>query len=144
MRLPAIVFAEEEIKAFDAKEYKEKTGFRKVEVNSDGSITITMTKPKYDEMRQEAIKGTGRVLDETVGTEEEPYIIAVAADNGFSSIIADVDRDGYGSGGESIILEIGISAMTYQAIAGDKLDCEIMIRDALTKETIISRKYSAD
>ena len=83
-------------------------------------------------------------LDQTfmdlVEAEDTPYIKAVTASDGYTTVTVDADKAGYESAFDMTPFMIGISAMMYQQYDGSELHCEVIIRDS-TRETLKSIVY---
>lgn len=139
--LPASMFADTDISTFDTEVYVKENGFKKAVVNDDGSITVTMSKSKHNELMEEYATDLETMFAEYIGAEYTSYISNITNDSNFSEIVIDVDRAGYESTVDLTPLSIGFSAMFYQSLAGIDPHCEIIIRDRATGETITSVIY---
>ena len=70
--LPASLFSDEDMTAFDADAYAEEEGFIKAVLNADGSVTVTMTKLKHNELLKEMTDSLEESFDELVEAEDLP------------------------------------------------------------------------
>ena len=141
--LPASMFENES--NFDPKAYNEEQGFKETILNEDGSVSITMTKKKHDELMKEMKKGIDETFSELIESEYTPYIKKITSDKNFSTVTVEVDKTGY----ESAMLEmtpflVGLSAMSYQQYNGTDLHCEIIIKDASTGDNLKTIVYPDD
>ncbi len=140
--LPASMFAEEDMTSFDAESYATEQGFIKAVLNDDGSVTVTMTKGKHNELLSEMAASVEESFGELVGAEGTPYIKGITHNDDFSAVTVKVDRAGY----ENAIFEmtpliVGMSAMIYQAFLDMEPVCVITIADAETGDTLNSVTY---
>lgn len=140
--LPASMFAEEDMTAFDAEAYANEQGFIKAVLNSDGSVTVTMTKSKHKELLKEMTTSLEESFGELVEAESTPYIKEITHNDDFSAVTVKVDRAGY----ENAFLDmtpfiVGMSAIIYQAFLDMEPVCVITITDANTGDTLNSVTY---
>lgn len=140
--LPASLFSDEDMTAFDADAYAEEEGFIKAVLNADGSVTVTMTKLKHNELLKEMTDSLEESFDELVEAEETPYIKEISHNDDFSAVTVKVDRTGY----ESAFFEmtpfiVGMSAMIYQAFLDMEPVCVVTIVDVETGDTLNSVTY---
>lgn len=140
--LPASMFSDEDMTAFDADAYAEEEGFIKAVLNADGSVTVTMTKLKHNELLKEMTDSLEESFDELVEAEETPYIKEISYNDDFSAVTVKVDRAGY----ESAVFEmtpfiVGMSAMIYQAFLDMEPVCVVTIVDVETGDTLNSVTY---
>lgn len=137
--LPASYF--EDMTNFDPDTYANEQGFKEVAVNEDGSISITMSKTKHNELMAQMKASLDQAFMELVEAEDTPYIKAVTSSDGYTTVIVDVDKAGYESAFDLTPLAIGISVMIYQQYDGSELHCEVIIRDVDSGETLNSVVY---
>jgi hypothetical protein len=126
---------------FDPDTYASEQGFKKVVVNEDGSVSITMSKSKHDELMTEMKTNLDNSFNELIGADDTPYIKAVTSSDEYTTVTVDVDKSGYESTLDMTPLTIGISAMMYQQYDGAELHCEVIIRDGDSGETLKSVVY---
>ena len=143
--LPASMFAEEDMTAFDADAYADEQGFVKAILNSDGSVTVTMTKSKHKELLDEMTASLEKSFSELVEADTTPYIKEITHNEDFSAVTVKVDRTGYESAlFDMTPLVVGMSAMLYQAFLDMEPICVITISDAATGDTLNSVTYPGD
>lgn len=138
--LPASMFADEE--EFDPESYNEEQGYKKTVVNEDGSVSITMSKSKHNEIMNQMKTGIDEAFAELVDDENTPYIKKITYEKGFSTVTVEVDKEGY----ESAVMDmtpffIGFSVMIYQQFDGVEPSCEIVIKDISTGDILNSTLY---
>ena len=130
---------------FDKETYlKENEGFLDAEVAPDGSLKIKMTKKKHQEMVEEMKTELEASFVALIEGEDTPYIKDLSAKNDFKEITISVDRIAYEKTIDFTVLMVGFSAGMYQAIKGEKFDCQIKIVDHTTKEMISDINYPED
>ena len=137
--LPASFF--EDSPDFDPETYNEEQGYKKTVINEDGSVSITMSKTKHNELMAETKSSIDQSFMELIEAEDTPYIKAVTSSNGYKTVTVDVEKEAYESSFDLTPLLIGFSAMLYQQIDGADLHCEVIIRDYDTGEVLSSVVY---
>lgn len=129
---PASLIGEDKESVLNSKE----EGIKKVTENDDGSITVTMTKAKYNEMMDAAAKQTKEFLDSIVSDGDYQSVKKVTYNNNFTEIELEVDKEAYENSFDGFVnLSIGITAGFYNLFAVGK-DFKIVIKtkDAATGE----------
>ncbi len=132
--IPAVVFASEDMTKFDVNQYVKENGFKSAVVNSDGSITVVMSKIKHTEAMKEMAESINKSFEDL--KLNTPYIKDITSNADFSSVIIDVDRTGYESTLDFTPLAISFGAGIYHSIAGIDPKLEITIRDSNSHEII--------
>ena len=132
--LPASFF--EDDPDFDPEEYNQEQGFKSTVQNEDGSVSITMSKAKHDELMEEMKSTIDESFVELIEAEDTPYIKAITSSDGYKSVTVDVEKEGYENSWDFTPLLIGFSAMMYQQFDGSDLHCEVIIRDYETGEIL--------
>lgn len=141
---PASFFEGEDMSAFDPDAYAEEQGFNNAVLNEDGSVTVTMTKAKRNELMAEMDESAEEAYSEMVQSEETPYITEIKHSDSYDKVDIIVDRQGYENAGlASVFIPITVyfPAAFYQMFSGDNPRCEISFVDAETGETIESVVY---
>jgi len=137
--LPASFF--EDLSDFDPEAYTQEHGFKETVVNQDGSVSITMSKNKHNELMEEMKVETEETINNLIEGEDTPYIKEITSSKGFRTVTVDVDKEAYESSWDMTPLLIGMSTMMYQYFEGSEVHCEIIIRDVETKEILKSIIY---
>ena len=137
--LPASLFEGEE--NFDADAYAAEQGFTKAVVNADGSVTITMTKAKYNELIDEMTADLDASFSELIGSEDSPYIKDITHSDDFTTVEVKVDRAAYENAFDLTPMTIGFSTMMFQAFLEMEHHCEISIVDASNGDIINTVVY---
>lgn len=137
--VPASYF--EDMTDYDPDTYADEQGFKKVVVNEDGSVSITMSKSKHNELMTGMKANLDQSFAELIDANDTPYIKNITSSDGYKTVTVDVDRDGYESAFDMTPFMIGVSAMMYQQFDGSNLHCEVIMRDVDSGETIKSIIY---
>lgn len=140
--IPASFLQGQDMSSFDADTYADEQGFNSATLNEDGSVTVTMTKLKYNEFMKELADSYKETFTSLVGAPETAFIKDITYTDNFDQITVDVDREGY----EAAMLDmtpvvLGMSAMVYQSFIEMDKHTEIIIRDSDTGETIKTIVY---
>lgn len=138
---PAALFANVDMSTFDADSYAKDNGFLSAAVNSDGSVTVTVSKDQYEEILQETAKSLDETFSKLIEAEDTPYIKDITHSDDFRTVEVNVIRADYESTFDLTPFVIGISVMTYQAFLGIDPHVEISIVDVDTGDTIHSTVY---
>lgn len=139
--LPASLFADEDMTKFDADAYASEQGFKSAKVNADGSVTVTMTKAKHQELLKEMADSLDANFKEFVNGENTPYIKEITHNENFTAVTMKVDKAAYENAFDFTPLAIGMSVSIYQAFTETQYHVEISIVDAETGADINSITY---
>lgn len=138
---PAVLFTNVDMTTFDADSYAKDNGFLGAVVNSDGSVTVTVSKDQYEEILQETAKSLDETFSKLIEAEDTPYIKDITHSDDFRTVEVNVIRADYESTFDLTPFVIGISVMTYQAFLGIDPHVEISVVDVDTGDTIHSTVY---
>jgi predicted small lipoprotein YifL len=143
--LPPSFFEGEDMAAFDPDAYAEEQRFQKAVLNSDNSVTVTMTKARHRELLAEMADSLETSFAAMMGAEDTPYIENITHTDDFGEITVDVNRAGY----EAVVFELtpfalGMSGMMYQVFTESEPHVEVIVRDADTGDVIHSAVYPDD
>ena len=139
---PSSLFEGEE--DFDPDAYAEEQGFEKAVFNEDGTLTVTMTQAKYEELLSETSAEMEKNFAEMVDSEDTPYIKEITHNDDFSSVTVKVDRDAYESTFDFTPFAIGVTVSFYQTILEMDIHCEINMVDVDTGDVIKTTVYPDD
>ena len=139
--LPASMFEGEDMSDFDTVEYAKENGFISATLNADGSITITMSKAKHNELLVEMSKSLEDTFSGYVDAADTPYIKEITHNGDFSSIVIKVNKEAYEHAFDFTAFAVGISAMYYQAFLDMEYHVEVSIVDVDTGDTISTTNY---
>lgn len=138
--LPATLVGD--LSDFNEEEYiAENEGVKAVKINEDGSITLTMTKKKHEEIVNEMKDEVEASLSELIESEDTPYIKGIKHNKDFREVKIIVDRDAYEDAFDLTPFAVGITVGMYQAYSGDEFYTKIIIEDVDTGEEIGSVIY---
>lgn len=140
--LPASYFDKQDMSAFDAVAYAKENGYEKAVLNSDGSLTITMSKSKHSEILTSMESNLEESFNNFVGSEDTPYIKAITHTKDFRAVTIDVEKEAY----ESVFFEmtpftIGISVGFYQMFLEDGYKVEIIVKDEASGDVLLDTIY---
>ncbi len=141
IKLPASLFADEDMTKFDADAYAIEQGFKSAKVNEDGSVTVTMTKAKHKELLKEMADSLDANFKEFVNGENTSYIKEITHNENFTTVTMKVDKAAYENAFDFTPLAIGMSVAMYQAFIETEYHVEISIVDAATGAAINSITY---
>lgn len=127
-----------------AGDMKEK-GVKEVKANDDGSVTLVISKSKHKELLKEMKADTEASLREIAENEDFPSIKEITHNKNFSQITMLVSKEEYENSMDVFaVFGLGMSGMIYQIFEGtdyDKINVQVNIQDADTKEVIESVTY---
>lgn len=139
--LPAFLFQNEDMSAFNKKTYAERNDYKEVTLNDDGSVTAKMAKSRHKEILAELGTQLEESLAGMIKGEKTPYIKSIIWTKEYDEIIITVDKAEYESATDDIPFTVGMSVMRYQVFNGDYLHSEIIVKDVSTGATIYDGVY---
>lgn len=145
--VPASFFTDEDEN--DIKVAAEEKGFQSYKINSDGSVTYTMTKSKHKELLSELRTGIEESIKEMVSGDDEKKIgsfLDIKHNKDFSRFDVYVDEDKYTLWDSMYVLTFYVQGAYYQIFNGtpsDKIDVIVNYIDSVTGENIESGSYKA-
>lgn len=132
----------EDVSDFNEEEYiAENEGIKAAKINEDGSLTLTMTKKKHEEIVSEMKEEVITSLSGLIESEDTPYIKEVEYNKDFKQVMLSVDREAYEDAFDLTPLFVGILVGTYQVYAGEEFYTEVIIKDVDTGVEINSIVY---
>lgn len=132
----------DDVSDFNEEEYiAENEGIKAAKINEDGSVTLTMTKKKHEEIVSEMKEEVTTSLSELTESEDTPYIKEVEYSKNFKEVKLSVDREAYEDTFDLTPLLVGILVGTYQVYAGEEFYTEVIIEDVATGVEINSIVY---
>jgi hypothetical protein len=141
---PASLYSDTDMSTFNTEAYVQENRFKKVVVNDDGSLTITMSRSRQKELMEEFVTEIEESFAEMIEAENTPYISNITNEADFRKVIVDVDRVGYESAFDLTPISIWFEVYFYQSLAGIDYHCEVIVRDMDTKEIIKSLVFPDD
>lgn len=139
--LPASMFEDQDMAAFDADAYTKEQGFLSTKVNEDGSVSVTMTKSKHNELLTEMATSLDSTFAEFVNAEDTAYIKEITHNDDFTAVTMKVDKAAYENALDFTPFVIGVSVAMYQAFVETEYHVDITIVDAASGDTIKTISY---
>jgi len=130
---PASFF--EDLTDFDPDTYIEENGFKETVVNEDGSITVTMSKRRHNELVDEMEITINETFEEIISSNNAPYAKEIIASKDYRPVTV-VVKEAYESSWDLTPLSIWFSIYFYQMLEGEGYHCEVIIEDLETGETL--------
>lgn len=137
--LPASMF--EDMTDFDPETYTEENEFKETVVNEDGSITITMSKRRHNEVMDEMAADIDKTFEEMIEAEDTPYIKEITASEGYRTVTVSVDKEAYEASWDMTPLLIYFNVAFYQIFDDAEPYCEVIVEDIETGEVLYSVIY---
>ena len=101
------------------EDIKSEDGILGAKVNSDGSVTLTMTKSKHQEMMDSAKQGIDEMIDSYLSDESFPSVKEIEHNDNYDTYTLKVDRAAYENSWDSLAaLGFGITGLYYQYFDG--------------------------
>lgn len=127
---------------FDEEEYlSQNVGIKSAKVNDDGSLTLTMSKSKHNEMMEGLRKNVDESIGELIEGENTPYIKSIDYTDDYREVYIGVVKQDYENSFDLTPFMIGFSTSMYQSISGIEIKTTIIINDVSTGEEIASVIY---
>lgn len=126
----------------------EEEGFKSYKINSDGSVTYTMSKKKHKEMISELSDTIDEYMDELVNGDEDSKVESftnIEANDDYSEINIYVNKDSYTEWDSIYAMFFFIQSAYYQIFSGvspDDIAIEVNYIDDVTGDIINSSSYS--
>jgi hypothetical protein len=128
----------------DTSEYVKENGYNSATWNDDGSLTINVSKEKFEEMKADAQKSIDDELKATEDDPERPYIETITHSPDYKEVTITVDKDGYEDAVaifEATPSLIGFGITMNQPYLGETPGVTINIVDSKTGDVIDSVDY---
>jgi len=133
---------------FDVNEYALQQGYDKAVTNEDGSVSVTMSKARHQELLDDISAGLVESVQMMIGAEDTPYIKDITFEDDYAKVYVDVEKASYEemNGGymDQTPFLLAMSVMLYQEYAGDDLHCQVIVRDVDTGEVMYEPVYPDD
>ncbi|SHD77572.1 hypothetical protein [Schnuerera ultunensis] len=122
---------------FNEEEYlSENEGIKAAKVNEDGSLTLSMSKGKHEELMNEMEKEVELSFSELIESEDTPYIKEIKYTTGFREVKLIVDREEYENAFDLTPLLVGVTVGMYQVYGGMEYKTTVIIEDISTGDEI--------
>ncbi len=156
---PAFLFSDEDRADFDPDAFAAKYGYENAVVNSDGSLTVTMTETQRSALLRDVDRETEAALLNMVKSADTPYITAVYHDTAYRWISFIVDDDAFAAAGLDtyyIPWTAYKTAYTYLVLRNDGFECAVNFYssdrafkytvtypDAMTHPTLVFSRFGS-
>ena len=141
---PASFFEGTDMSTFDTDAYVKEQKFISAKLNDDGSMVVTMSKSRHNELLDEMAAELETTFSSLVEAAETPYIKEISHNEDFSLVTVKVDRAAYENAFDMTPFIVGISASMYQMLLDMEYHVEVVMVDVATGETISSVVYPDD
>lgn len=131
---PASMF--EDLTDFDPEAYTEENKFKETVVNEDGSISVTMSKRRHNELVAEMESVVEETFQDLIEGENSSYVKEITASKGYRTVTVSVDKETYKNSWDFTPLIIWFSVAFYQLVDGTDYHCEVIIEDVKTGEVL--------
>ena len=142
--LHADLFSGEDMEAFDTDAYVEEQGFISAKVNDDGSVTVTMTNKRYNEVLAETASSIETAFSELVEAEDTPYIKGFSHNDDFTEVTMKVDKAAYEKAFDLTPLVVSILVVYYHSLAEIDFHVTVTVMDNDTGEVINTSSYPVE
>lgn len=139
--LPASMFEEEDMSTFDADAYAREQNFLSAKVNSDGSVTVTMTKATHKELISATEKSIQDLIDSLINGENTPYIVQIDHNDDYTHFELYVYQAPYSESFDLTPYMLAVTASTYQMFTEMEFHTEVEIIDFDTDRIIDTVYY---
>ena len=114
----------------------ENPGFTDAEVLENGSLKLTMSRAKHNEMMKEMKEGIAQSFQNLLTDENSSYIKDIRASKDYKKVDVIVDRKAYENSFDLSSLSIMLSVGFYQVFEGNEFELELRYIDEATNEVI--------
>lgn len=130
---------------FDKETYlSENPGMTDAEVLADGSLKLTMSRAKHEELMEEMRESVDEALNALMTDEETSYIKDVRRSDDYRKVDVMVDREEYENAFDLSALTIMMSVAMYQVFEGEEFNLLIRYMDEKTEEVLEEVKLPED
>lgn len=126
-----------DMSGFDKEVYlDENPGIKDVELLEDGSMKLTMSREKHNEIMEEMEQSILTSFNELMTDEESSYIKDIRASKDYKKVDVIVDRAGYENALDFSSMTIMFSVGFYHIFEGDEFELDLRYIDEATDEVI--------
>ncbi|MFH5837169.1 hypothetical protein ACHAL6_13995 [Proteiniclasticum sp. C24MP] len=130
---------------FDKEAYlSENPGMKDAEVLADGSLKLTMSRAKHEELMEEMRESVDEAFNMLMTDEETSYIKDVRRSDDYRKVDVMVDREEYDNAFDLSALTIMMSVAMYQVFEGEEFNLLIRYLDEKTEEVLEEVKLPED
>lgn len=121
--IPAEMFESDEVDPDTIMEDMKAQGVTKVVENSDGSLTIKMSKEKHEQIMKDMRAEIRNTIDEIKASQDYPSIKNITFNESFSEFNLMVNKEAYEDSFDGFVsITFGLSGMLYQFYDGKDMD----------------------
>lgn len=143
--IPADFFTEDDPATDVLTEEQKESGFKSAKLNSDGSVTYTLSKLSWKKLLAEYAEELDKTLNEFQESEDCPSIKKISHNNDFTKITAAVDREAYENSFDGFtFLGIYFAVAYYRLFSQKEPSCQIELKDVSTGEVFDTINYPED
>ncbi|MBP3802467.1 MAG: hypothetical protein J6I76_01005 [Oribacterium sp.] len=106
----------------DLDDLAKEKGIKSITLNSDGSATYVMSKAKHEEMVSDVRKQINDSLQEMVGSETYPNIIAISADDDFTNFTVTTKNKELDFAESFGVMALYMYGSMYAVFSGEEVD----------------------
>ena len=127
---------------FNEREYlANNDGINSVKVNSDGSLTLNISKKKHTELLNEIKSSLDETFGELIESEDTPYIRKIDYTKNYREVTISVDKEDYENAFDLTPFLVGMTTSIYQLYLGEEYRTTIIMKDVDTGNEIHSVTY---
>ena len=124
----------------ELEEYIEGNGFLGAHWNDDGSLTVSMSLPRFESFKQDMVDNTNRALNDLIEDDEYPFVFGFEATEEFKTTTMIVDGEAFESGGTPaafLPVYVGVIIGMYRGFVGEDEFHSVIIVDSVTGDKIV-------
>lgn len=127
---------------FNEREYlANNDGINSAKVNSDGSLTLNISKKKHTELLNEIKSSLDETFGELIESEDTPYIRKIDYTKNYREVTISVDKEDYENAFDLTPFLVGMTTSIYQLYLGEEYRTTIIMKDVDTGNEIHSVTY---
>lgn len=142
---PASYF--ENVENFNADTFASENGYEKATQNEDGSVTVTMTKAKHQELLDSTKETIETTFQEIIQSADYPFVSDISHSDNFDTVTIKVDKTGYEQNqlvAAFLPLTVAVQPALYQVLDGKEAHVTVEILDDNSGDTLTSVTYPDD
>ena len=137
----------ENMENFNPDTFASENGYEKAVKNEDGSVTVTMTKKKHEELLESTKTEIEKSYQEMVQSTEYPFVTDISHSDSFDTVTVKVDKAAYEQNkliSAMLPLTVAVQPALYQIFDGKEAHVTVEIKDNNSGDTITSVVYPDD
>ncbi|NLC03544.1 MAG: hypothetical protein GX787_04600 [Tissierellia bacterium] len=138
--LPEVIVGD--LSGFNEQEYlAENDGINSAKVNTDGSLTLNISKKKHNELLGEIKESLDLTLGDLIESEDTPYIRNIDYTKDYREVTISVDREAYENAFDMTPFIVGMTTGIYQLYLGEEYSTTIIMKDVDNGDEMHSVTY---